>query len=176
MKTIISLVSVFLFFGLTSCKSEKKNTEQEPVVVEETILEEIPASVSVDFKELNGYFVKNRYEQKGEIDLVTLVNKDQLKDDFGIAKTMTNKVDTVNFDSEFVISLISQQTDLKTDIKVDRIEMAGDVLSVHASVTHGEKQTFTSRPAILVAVSKDPGIKNVELYVNEEKKSSNNLP
>ncbi len=172
MKTVKILSALLLsVVMITSCNSGKKQSEESgvestPAVSETAAPEDIP----VEIKQLSGYFLKNSYELPKEVNVIEVVDNDQMKLVFGVGKTMNNKVDAVDFNTSAVIGVALQPTDIKTDMKIEKVEKSGDALNVYVLLVKGEKQSFTTKPVILFSFSKLVDVKEVKLFIDGENK------
>ncbi len=169
------LIGILLpFILLSSCGSGKKEVSAGTDKTTSD-LAGIPASVPVDYSTLSGYFLNNSYELKSDVNIILAVDPDQMSLAFGMAKTMNNTVDKVDFGTEAVVGIALQPTDLATEMKIDKMEKVGNTLNVYLTITRGDKQTFTTKPLTLFSLPKNTGVDQVELYIEGEKKASGRL-
>ncbi len=166
MKAIKILSTLLLIVLVTSCNSGKEKQGESSKDLAPVVSEiPVPEATPVDFKELSGYFLNNSYELPGELNIIEAANKDQMKLAFGTAKTMKNKIDTVDFNTSAVIGVALQPTDIKTDMKIEKVEKLEETLNVYLTLDKGEKQSFTIKPVVLFSISKQVDVKNVQLYI-----------
>ncbi len=172
MKTVKILSALLLsVVMITSCNSGKKQSEVSAAESTPTVNEApAPEITPVEIQQLSGYFLKNSYELPKEVNIIEVLDKDQMKLAFGVGKTMNNKIDTVDFNANAVIGIALQPTDIKTDLKIEKVEKSGETLNVYVSLVKGEKQSFTTKPVVLFSVSKLVDVKNLELFIDGNNK------
>ncbi len=170
MKAIVSFSVVVLLFVCVGCNSNKKEADQTSDQAASVSADSVPTPVP--YKELSGYFLRNTSELPAEVNLIVAQNPDQMSLDFGMAKTMNNKVDTVDFTIDDVVGVASQPTDHKTEIKIEKVEKVGKTLKVYALIVQEEKLSYKIQPLVIFSFPKDSGVDQVELYSGTEKKDS----
>ncbi len=175
MKTLIYYFLLILTsFAVVSCGSGKKTNEsQHSSNAVQSVAPQASASSGV--KTLSGYFLKNNYSLADDTNLLILKNKEAFDNALGIGKTMNNTIDSPDFENSLVMAVALKSTNIHTDLKVTKTELAGTILNVYATITKGEKQSFSSTPVVVFSVPENPEINQVQLFVNGEKIKSESL-
>lgn len=147
-KRIAIAIGVSIFF--IGCQSKKIDDTKTPLVELKTtmIQDTIPYTIA------QNYFVKNTVEaiENPKIETDAVFNSY-----FGAATTMGNngKPTAVDFTKEFAIAIVLPKTDNATTIQP--VALKKDVnhsLVFEYKVAVGDKQSYTSRPFLLVLVDK----------------------
>jgi len=147
-KRMAIAIGIFVFF--IGCQSKKiDDTKTSLIKIKTTmILDTIPYTVA------HNYFVKNTVEA---IENPKIETEAAFNSYFGAAATMGNngKPTVVDFTKEFAITIILPTTDRTTTIEPVALKKAADhSLVFEYKVVVGDKQSYTSRPFLLVLVDK----------------------
>jgi hypothetical protein len=129
-KTLIVYLMIALVFG--ACLSSKKRQE-------------------IPFKILQGYFVRNDIALPVPLDTV-INSKSTFEGLFGYATIMGRMSDPINFESETILAIMPAVTDRNTQIELNSIERINGEIVVHYKINSGQKQTFDSRPLLLISL------------------------
>ena len=107
-------------------------------------------------EKLNGYFVKNTVQFDDNFDFKHLVitNKKDFDKHFGAAKTMKNKVDTVNFKERSVIAIVTKPSQITKKTDLVYYEFDGDNLLIRYHIREGDKNTYQSMSLYLGTIPK----------------------
>jgi hypothetical protein len=100
------------------------------------------------------YFVKNTVDSVPDPKIET---EEDLKEYFGFSTTMgqNGKPTVIDFSSQFAIALVLPVTDLATTIQPVGLEKGKDAsIQVRYRIEVGSKQSYTSRPFLLLVVDK----------------------
>lgn len=140
--TWIALLSLLFF---TACNSSNSSSESED--------SQEASTVDVAYKIAENYFIKNDVENTVP---VKIVSQEEFDHYFGMATTMgaEGKPTEIDFSQEFVIVADQKETDIKTEIVPVSLEKVDGQLSFNFNVLKGEEQSFTSRPFLMIIVSK----------------------
>ena len=150
MKNQLIITLLLLFVWSTACRS-KKETMLHPKSDTEAIAGK---KNTLPFVIAQNYFVKNTVEA---IENLKIDTEAAFKSYFGAATTMGNngKPTAVNFTKEFAIAIVLPNTNVTTTIQPVALKQTQDhSLLFEYKVTVGEKQSYTSRPFLLVLVDK----------------------
>lgn len=129
-KIAAALTMIALLFG--ACISAKRSQE-------------------IPFKILQGYFVRNDFALPVPLD--TVINSKSIFEGlFGYATIMDRKSDPINFERETILAIMPAVTDLDTQIELNSIERINGEIVVHYKINSGQKQTFDSRPLLLISL------------------------
>lgn len=163
MKTVLSLIAVSLLVTFTACSSSQRKVEENKETTTEV---QKPAPEIVKTKELSGYFVKNTFKSEEDVNLILMKDKTQFDDLFGVAKTMNNQIDEPDFDNNLLVAIILKSTDMDTDLKISETKKINNLFEIYATVTTGEKQTYSKVPQLIVSLPKDSSVGKIQLFVN----------
>jgi hypothetical protein len=105
----------------------------------------------IPFKVLKGYFVRNDFAVHVYADTV-INSKSTFEGLFGYATIMGRKSDPINFERETILAIMPAVTDLDTQIHLNSIEQINGEIVVHYKINSGQKQTFDSRPLLLISL------------------------
>ncbi len=103
-----------------------------------------------------GYFVKNTVDTLA-VKSLTITSKKEFDDLFGMATTMKSKPTPIDFSKQFAIAVIGKPTNTGDTYEVGALLRKGDFTTLVYRITKGEKQSYTSRPFLLVAADKQFG-------------------
>lgn len=94
---------------------------------------------------LEGYFPKNDIDFNVPVKTIVITKKEDLDKYFGIAKTMQNKVPSIDFDKNKIVALISAPSDRKQKIVITSTHLKNNKLKIRYKVIDGqETESFTS--------------------------------
>ncbi len=95
---------------------------------------------------LTGYFVKNnvKFDDNYDFKHLVITNQKDFDNYFGVAKTMNNKISTVDFEKNNVIAIIFKPSKNSKTIAVTNCEFDGDNLMVNYGVKSGAKNNYAS--------------------------------
>lgn len=138
MKKLIILLAIAIAM-LFSCNSKKDAASNN----------EIPYQIA------SGYFLKNDVDS-------SLLNTKKIETDtlfselFGSATVMgpNGKPTLIDFSTQYVIPVIENVTEFATEVEPVSLTKSGDTLTLIYESKVGEKQTFTSKPVLLLIVDK----------------------
>ncbi len=147
----LSILCVMLLFAVFSCTKNISSKNEENV------------NSNVNFILLNNYFLKNTAEQDDDVSLYVIKDIADFDKRFGVAKTMDNKIIEPNFDNSSIIAIIYRTTNISTNIKIDTVTSDNSGVTIHARITKGGKQSFYSRPMLLLSISKQAPNTNVKV-------------
>jgi len=144
---IISMLFPVFFIG---CQSKKMEDKKPPIADIKTaaIQDTIPYTVA------HNYFVKNTVDT---IKNPKIESEDAFQTYFGAATTMgkNGKPTAVDFTKEYAIAVVLPKTDVATTILAVSLKKGNDNSVVFEyKVTLGNKQSYTSRPFLLLVVDK----------------------
>jgi hypothetical protein len=150
MKTQLIILVLLVFVSATACQSKKESNlqtrNQEKTQIE---VDSIPYVIA------QNYFVKNTVNTilNPKIDTEEVFNSY-----FGMATTMgeNGKPTKIDFDKEYVIAVVLPKTDIATTIlPVSLKKGSNNSLVFEYKIELNDKQSYTSRPLLLVVVDKN---------------------
>ncbi|RPD40255.1 hypothetical protein [Chitinophaga barathri] len=148
------------------------NTSQNTVTREEeqadTTNEVVNFQKDVVVTPLSGYFVKNTVKQSDSIACWVINDAQEMKDVFGMAKTVSNTIDTVDFSSHLLTAVTLRLSSLEQKIELSSSKQDGNTVELHFIIMEeGEPRSFTSAMAWLGAIPKT-GVKTVKFYKGDQ--------
>jgi hypothetical protein len=150
MKTQLFNLILLVVFCSTSCHSKKEtmSDNKSNSGEMETKTDEFPFVIA------KNYFVKN------PVDSITnpkIESEEVFNSYFGMATTMSKngKPTTIDFDKEYAIAVVLPTTNIATKIKPVSLKKGkDDSVVLKYEVILGNKQSYTSRPFLLLLVDK----------------------
>lgn len=129
-----------LLIGGCACRTVSLSTQQEPQ--------------TVDFRELNNYFVRNDVPKEG---LTTYIYTQEHFDAlFGMAAFMGPKgtPSAIDFNHEAVLAVISAPLNQSCTLTATEVVKEEETLVFRYVETRGDPLTYTIRPCLLIAIPK----------------------
>lgn len=114
---------------------------------------------NVSYKLAKNYFVRNDANLSG-FSSPKIETEKAFEAMFGAAAVMgdENTPTPIDFNRQYVIAIINPVTDSATDLSVEYVQKAGDLITIAYKETVGEKQTMQTRPFLLLVLDrKDEG-------------------
>ena len=154
---ILSVVAI-----LTSCSQNNKQS-----TTDQTYDEKISStSKSLKYEIGSNYFVKNSFDSS-LIDKSYIDSKDVFDSIFGVARTMSveSTPTPIDFNTDFVIPIILDQTNIGSKISIDSISLNGNLLNVNYTVTEVEPISYMIQPSEVIILKKKDiyDFKNLQL-------------
>ncbi len=138
----------------TEVKDEKK---VEEVKTDEVKKEEVKVDANaIPFVNANNYFVKNTFKD-GDLKSPKITTQEEFDKVFGAATVMgdNGKPTQIDFANQYVVTYIHKETDLTTTLSVESfVKNEKGELVFNYKVTEGEKQSFTTKPVLIIVVDK----------------------
>lgn len=118
-------------------------------------------------EQLSGYFIKNtmKFDANFNFKNIVVTNQTDFDTYFGVAKTMKNKIDQVNFDKNNVVALMTKPSKTSKDIDILYYEFNDDILSIQYGIKEGAKNKFKSTGLYLATIPKN--IKTIDIKSKE---------
>lgn len=140
----------FIFTGIFACLllvacPNKENPISEPVAEDSDI----------QFEFAKNYFIKNTIENDSIISL-KIESQTQFDSIFGMATFMgaDGKPALIDFEKQFVITVLDTLTSLETEMKFHSLEKEGDDLIFTYEIFRGETTSSSSQSHLTVVVDK----------------------
>ncbi|MGN6493181.1 MAG: hypothetical protein ACTHLE_14370 [Agriterribacter sp.] len=150
MKTIFACTTMAMLLFSACNSSETAETTRQGSAAETTLPAE---ESSVPFIEARNYFVKNTYgdEAPSTIKITSQAAFDSI---FGMAATMSanSKPTPIDFSKQYVIGYVGKATNKTTELAVGSLSKKGNEIILSYTQLEGNKQSFTSRPFLLLIV------------------------
>lgn len=119
----------------------------------------------VQVRPIQGYFVKNTVKQNDSITCWVINSHQQQDSILGVAKTMTNKIDTANFTNEVIAAVVLRPAELTQDIQLASSMIKDNEILLHFTVrVDTPKRSFTAAALWMAAIPKNPDIKTIKFY------------
>jgi len=108
-------------------------------------------------EELNGYFVKNtvKFDENYDFKHLVVTNQEDFNRYFGVAQTMQNQVDKIDFEKNSVIAIMTKPSNIAKKTGLVYYEFEGDHLFVLYKIVEGDKNTYQSTSLYLATIPKD---------------------
>ena len=108
-------------------------------------------------EKLNGYFVKNtvNFDDNYDFKHIVITNQKDFDKYFGIAKTMTNQVDKVNFAENYVIAIITRPAKISRKIDLIYCELNDDRLLIKYHIREGSKNPYAASGLYLATIPRN---------------------
>ena len=152
MKNLLTSFIIACLF-ISACKTSKKAIAASPI----------------DLIQLNNYFPKIELPLADTFNHFVISDSTVFTNQFGIAKTMTNTVDSINFNTKIILAIQGIPTTQKMIILFDKAELTGKELNVYYTATSNEKLSYSMTPAAIATIPKGYAIDNVNFYRNKVK-------
>lgn len=107
---------------------------------------------AIDYKEATGYFVRNDVPDKTITEKIT--SQEQFDQYFGAATIMSQHPTAIDFSKEYIAAIVLPTTDYSTEIIVDSLIRNQASVNVYYSVSAGQRQSFSVRPALLLILNR----------------------
>jgi hypothetical protein len=120
--------------------------------------------VDVIIKPLTGYFLADRTALGKGMNYFVITKENQFNKTFGMAKTMSNRIDRPDFKKGMVITLALPETKRETTIEYISAVKAGNFIEVYYKVKRSYPITYTIQPLALALVPKYPGVNTIKFY------------
>lgn len=150
MKLKLLLISILFPAFFVACQSKKSEDKKSPNTnIKTAIIEN-----TVPYTVAQNYFVKNTVDS---IANPKIESKEVFDSYFGYATTMgkNGKPTAIDFAKEFAIAVVLPKTDIATTILPVYLKKGSDNSLVFQYKTElGDKQSYTSRPFLLLVVDK----------------------
>jgi len=108
-------------------------------------------------EELSGYFVKNtvKFDNNYDFKHLTVTNQEDFDHYFGVAQTMQNQVDKVNFAENSVIAIMTKPSEIEKKTELVYYEFDGNSLFILYQIINGDKKTYQSTSLYLASIPKN---------------------
>lgn len=120
-------------------------------------------------KPLSGYFVNNAVKMTDSIQCWVINNPAEMKQIFGMAKTMNNTIDTIDFSQNLLAAVVLRPSDLTQTIELSRsFEQDGNIDLHFAIRVDTPKTTYTKSMAWLGAIPKSGSAQNIRFFKGDK--------
>ena len=117
--------------------------------------------VEVNYDSVQGYFLKNGVSQNNGILTFSITDQSTFEKYFGIAKTLTNTVDTVDFDQQLLGAIAIGQAEHEMHITIASVRIENKVAICQYQVDQGAALSYTISPSLLFTIS-NTGVKEIK--------------
>lgn len=127
------------------------------IAVMETIKEGNTIYKKKAVEKLDGYFVKNTVEFDDNYDFkhIVVTSQEDFDKYFGVAKTMNNRVDKVDFEENSVIAIMAKPSKYTKKIRLVYYEFDDDKLWIKYHIAVGSENTYESTGLYLASIPKN---------------------
>lgn len=146
MRTKISISLLFALFLFCSCQAQIKTEKRKAPRAKAT---------AIAYTIATRYFVKNTVNPQS-LKSPKIETEEQFNEYFGAATVMgkDGKPTPINFAKQFVIAVLTGDTDLATEIKPLSLNRENKQIVLNYQVKVGAKQSFTMSPLLILIVDK----------------------
>ena len=99
------------------------------------------------------YFVKNDYQKQDSFNPM-ITNQTQFDSIFGMAPIMGNKPTPIDFSTQYVLFVIGELTQMKTEIIPISLQQQHGIILFNYKTVEGEQTMATIQPALIVVLDK----------------------
>ena len=125
---------------------------------------------SIGLVPLDNYFVKNNVTLTDDTTYEAITSNVTFENNFGVAKTMDNKIITPDFNGQTVVAVILKPTNKNVSVKLLKATLAGKDLNIYYSISNnGADLTYTQTPTAVATVPRTIGAKNVNFFSQDVK-------
>ncbi|MDR3256639.1 MAG: copper resistance protein NlpE N-terminal domain-containing protein [Endomicrobium sp.] len=170
-KITILLISTFFIAGCKTVLQERISLETIKEVKSKTASLEQKQQILLQFKELNGYFLKNNVKLLHEINFFTISSLNKLNKILSVAKTMTNTINIPDFDKNVVIVAATKPSKILNTIAMNKIYMIDNNMYVEYDIksTKAQELGYFVLNVQVFEIEKPKAITNV-CFIDSEKK------
>lgn len=123
------------------------------------------APTALTVRPIEGYFVKNTIKQNDSVTCWLISSAVEQDSILGMAKTMTNTIDTIDFSREIIAAVVIRPSELTQSIRLASSEITDDEVRLHFAIkADTPKRTFTAAALWMAAFPKTPAVKAVKFY------------
>lgn len=120
---------------------------------------------NVVFKTLNNYFLADNSILSGNVTCKVIAKEKDFNKMFGIAKTMTNKIDKPDFATQQVLMIALQPTNKKATVTIVSALHAGNFIEVYFTTSKERyPMPYTTQPLAIAVVPKYKEVTKVRFY------------
>ncbi len=121
-------------------------------------------------EKVNGYFIKSTMKFNDNYNFKNIVVTDQKEFDtyFGVAKTMKNKKDQVDFDKNNIIAIMTKPSKISKDIDILYYKFDKDTLFIQYGIKDDSKNNYKSTSLYLATIPKKTKIINLKSKENTD--------
>ena len=147
MKILIVITMCSIFFACNSNTADTKSNENSSIDSTTNAVTNVPFTLA------KNYFVKNTFKQDSLTNPEITTQKD-FDAVFGMASTMSadGKPTPIDFSMQHVLAVIQPVTDKATTLTVESLTQKENNIVLNFSKAEGEKQSFSTRPYLLLIV------------------------
>ena len=128
------------------------------------------AASSIGLVPLDNYFVKNNVTLTDDTTYEAITSNVTFENNFGVAKTMDNKIITPDFNGQTVVAVILKPTNKNVSVKLLKATLAGKDLNIYYSISNnGADLTYTQTPTAIATVPRALDAKNVNFFSQDVK-------
>lgn len=126
---------------------------------------EVVMQKDVVIRPLSGYFVNNSVKLTDSVACWIIHNPEEMRKTFGMAKTMNNTIDTIDFSHNLLAAVVLRPSDLTQTIELSRSYVLDGNMDLHFAIkVDTPKTTYTKSMAWLGAIPKSDSVKNIRFF------------
>lgn len=166
MKNLLYIMALLaLLAGCGPNTSQSTVTQEEKLAQGDTVNELVAFQKDIVITPVSGYFVKNTIKQNDDIVCWVINNPQEMQRVFGMAKTVSNTIDTVDFNTHLLTAVTLRLSSTEQKITLTSSKQEGNTVDLHFSIMeNGTARSFTTASAWLGTLPKLPEVKKVKFY------------
>lgn len=115
-----------------------------------------------------GYFLRNDVVLADKLSCMVATSQAMLDANFGYGAVMGEQATPPDFNTDIVLAVVAQATDMITELAFEKAVLADGDLKITCSVDDEEEQGYSSTPVALATVKRNTAIKTVSFYNGDE--------
>ncbi|MDR1025808.1 MAG: copper resistance protein NlpE [Lactobacillus sp.] len=124
--------------------------------------------INVKYDVLNTYFVKSDIPlEEDNINYFLIENQEEMDAVLGIAKTMTNEVEKIDFSKELIIAIAYPATNFDSKIVINSLQNISGRLYLDYSFTQGDEREFSIIPARIISFTKPKNLLDIYFSMDD---------
>ncbi|MGE7777994.1 hypothetical protein ACQKLP_24975 [Chitinophaga sp. NPDC101104] len=171
----LSMAGLLLFLaacGPGTSRSDEHSSSKDTLSTDST---SIVMQKDVVIRPLSGYFVNNTVKFTDSVQCWVINNAEEMKKVFGVAKTMNNTIDTIDFSQNLLAAVVLRPSELTQSIELRRVLRSENELTLDFIIqVDAPKTTYTKAMAWLGAIPKSEA-KEIRFMVGDRMLHSYNV-
>lgn len=171
----LSIAGLLLF--LAACGPNTSRSDEQSAAKDSANAGSVDVVMQKDVvvRPLSGYFVNNTVKFSDSVQCWVINNAEEMRKIFGMAKTMNNTIDTIDFSQHLLAAVVLQPSDLTQSIELTRSYELDGNMDLHFAIrVDTPKTTYTKAMAWLGAIPKSDAAKHIRFFKGDRMMTSIN--
>jgi hypothetical protein len=147
------LILISMIILSCSPKISNKTAEAAPSNAASTAT---PSAGDIPYTVADRYFVRNDYKREDHLN-PKITSKAAFDSIFGMAPVVGSKPTAIDFSTQYVVSVIGEPTDKKTEIIPLSLKQEEGTVVLNYKLVVGEKRSVTIQPVLIIGVDNKYG-------------------